>query len=372
MSPPDISTTPVWVLKSYRAGENSQLLGLAERLGVPFRTLEVEYTALASAAGLLRCTTCAGITPASRKQLAAPWPKLLLSAGLRNEPIANWVRRASGGRTRVVFVGRTWCSVDRLDLLVTTPQYRLVPGPRVHLNLLTQHRVTPARLAAAGAQPHALLRDLPAPVIAVLLGGSSGPWVLGPRNAVRLGAALGALAEATRGSVVVSTSARTPEAFTRALERYLPAGARLYEWRRDDPGNPYFAMHAAAQLLVVSGDSVAMLSEAAASGKPVFIWDVPVDADADSSLAAAWYRFMMRWLPPRLTRDVGRFHRAFIDGGLGLPLADGIAALRAGRPFPAVRADVADDGTLARLDELLEVDQSPAVGSSVMPPRSTR
>jgi hypothetical protein len=171
---------------------------------------------------------------------------------------------------------------------------------------------------------------------------------------------------------VVSTSARTPEAFTRALERYLPAGARLYEWRRDDPGNPYFAMLAAAQLLVVSGDSVAMLSEAAASGKPVFIWDVPVDADADSSLAAAWYRFMMRWLPPRLTRDVGRFHRAFIDGGLGLPLAAGLEMLRAGRPVAAPRATAADDGTLARLRALLASDHASPAGSNVTPPRSTR
>ena len=372
MSPPDISTTPVWVLKSYRAGENSQLLGLAERLGVPFRTLEAEYTALASAAGLLRCTTCAGITPASRKQLTPPWPKLLLSAGLRNEPIANWVRRASGGYTRVVFVGRTWCPINRLDLLVTTPQYRIAAGPRVHLNLLTQHRVTPERLAAAGAQSHELLRDLPAPVIAVMLGGSSGPWVLGPRNAARLGAALRELSELTGGSVVVSTSARTPPAFTRALQRHLPAGARLYEWRRDDPGNPYFAMLAASQALVVSGDSVAMLSEAAAAGKPVLIWDVPVDAGADSSVPAAWYRFMMRWLPPRLTRDVGLFHRAFADGGLGLPLAAGLEMLRAGRPLAAPRAAVADDGTLARLNALLATDQSPLPGNSVIPPRSTR
>lgn len=372
MSPPDISTTPVWVLKSYRAGENSQLLGLAERLGVPFRTLDAEYTALASAAGLLRCTTCAGITPASRKQLASPWPKLLLSAGLRNEPIANWVRRASGGYTRIVFVGRTWCSVERLDLLVTTPQYRIAPGTRVHLNLLTQHRVTPERLAAAGAQSHEILRDLPAPVIAVMLGGSSGPWVLGPQNAAHLGAALRDLREMTGGSVVVSTSARTPASFTRAFQRHLPAGARLYEWRRDDPGNPYFAMLAAAQALVVSGDSVAMLSEAAATGKPVFIWDVPADANADSSLAAGWYRFMMRWLPPRLTRDVGLFHRALTDAGLGLPLAAGIEALRAGQALAAARADVGDDGTLARLNALLAADQAPLAGSSVMPPRSTR
>ncbi|MGA1370349.1 MAG: ELM1/GtrOC1 family putative glycosyltransferase [Pseudomonadales bacterium] len=367
MSPPDISTTPVWVLKSYRAGENSQLLGLAERLGLPFRTIEAEYTALASSAGLSRRTTLAGIRAESRRALAPPWPRLLISAGLRNEPVAQWVRRASGGQTRLVFIGRTWCSTDCLDLLVTTPQYRIPPGPRVQVNLLTQHRVTKDRLAAARGAAHALLDGLIAPVVAVLVGGSSGPWVLGPRNAAHLAAALHTLVESTQASIVISTSARTPAAFTEALARELPAGARLYEWRRDDPGNPYFAMLAKADALVVSGDSVAMLSEAAATGKPVLIWDVPMDAAADASPAALGYRLMMRWLPARLTRDVGMFHRAFLNAGLGLSLADGIGALRLGR-WPARRVGsllgsgdgsdcaVDEDGTIARLAALLAQD----------------
>ncbi|MFM8354487.1 MAG: hypothetical protein ACKOBM_06240, partial [Gammaproteobacteria bacterium] len=88
MSRPDISTTPVWILRSYRAGENGQLLGLAERLGLPYRSVEVQYRAGAGPLGLLGAVTCAGITHASLQQLVPPWPvtlpRLLLSAGLRN------------------------------------------------------------------------------------------------------------------------------------------------------------------------------------------------------------------------------------------------------------------------------------------------
>jgi hypothetical protein len=76
---------------------------------------------------------------------------------------------------------------------------------------------------------------------------------------------------------------------------------------------------------------------------------------------------MMRWLPARLTRDVGMFHRAFLNAGLGLSLADGIGALRLGR-WPARRVGsllgsgdgsdcaVDEDGTIARLAALLAQD----------------
>ena len=320
MSRPDISTTPVWILRSYRAGENGQLLGLAERLGLPYRSIEVRYRAGAGPLGLFGAVSCAGITPESRVQFAPPWPRLLLTAGLRNEPLARWVQRASGGATRLVFVGRTWCSLQALDLLVTTPQYRIADGPRVQRNRLTQHRITPERLADQGETAHPLLAGLSGPVIGVLVGGSSGPYVLGARSALRLADTLRALQRRSGGALAVTTSARTSAEFVTALAEALPADARLYRWRPNDPDNPYFAMLSAADALVVTGDSVAMLSEAAATGRPVLIWDVPVDAAGDHSVAARAYRFMMRCLPDRLTRDVGIVHRELVSTGMATML----------------------------------------------------
>jgi mitochondrial fission protein ELM1 len=370
MSPSDISTThaplpreaaearaaprTVWVLASYRAGENTQLLGLAERIaerigqpfgepvGEPFRVVSVRYRRRAALLGLLRLASLGGIAPASRAEIEPPspnlWPDLIVTAGLRNEPICAWIRRASGGRTRIVFVGRTWAPPQSVDLLVTTPQYRVPPGPRVLVNLLTQHRVTRARLAEAVDRHGARLSGLNGPVIAVLVGGSSGPYVLGPANAKRLAADLVALREATGGALALSSSSRTPAAFWEALEDALGPQTWRYRWKPDDPDNPYYALLGRADALVVTGDSVAMLSESAATGKPVLIFDIPTDAAADTRPAAAFYRWMMRWLPRRLTRDVGLFHRQFVAAGHGQFLGAGgriaIAQADGSRPAP--------------------------------------
>lgn len=323
----------VWVLQSYRAGENTQLLGLAESLGLPFTRIVVRYRRHAALAGLLRVATRSGIDRASRRRLAAPWPDLLISAGLRNEPLAAWVRRASGGRTRVVFLGRTWQSPGAFDLLVTTPQYRVPEGPCVLTNLLTQHRVTPERLAAAAREHAARLDALPRPLIGVLLGGSSGPYELGDAAADELATALRERVRVHGGSVLVSSSARTPHAFLDRLERALDGCGEVYRWRADDPANPYYAMLAGADALVVTGDSVAMLSEAAAAGKPVLIYDIPVDGKGDVTWRARLYRLMMRALPRRLTRDVALFHRRFVAAGHGAWLEPA----RPTEPWPAVK-----------------------------------
>jgi len=267
----------IWVLASYRAGENSQLNGLAEvlaqRLQTGFEIKQVAYTVLANLLALTRRISLKGLTPAARSELAAPWPDIVISAGLKNEPAARYIRRASGGRTRCVVIGRTWASRAAFDLLVTTPQYRVPEEPWVQHNLLTQHGVRPERLAALRDQAKARFGHLPQPHIGVLLGGNSGPYVLGPANARALADQLQALRQRLGGSVLVSSSSRTPDAFVDRLCERLEQPAFVYRYRQQDPANPYLELMASASVLVVTGDSVAMLSEAAGTGKPVLVFE---------------------------------------------------------------------------------------------------
>jgi len=86
-------TSPrVWVIKGYRAGENAQILALAEGLGWPFEIKELVYRKRGCVTNLLRQTGLRVIDLSRSNPLAPPWPDLLLSAGLRNEPITRWIR----------------------------------------------------------------------------------------------------------------------------------------------------------------------------------------------------------------------------------------------------------------------------------------
>jgi len=130
------------------------------------------------------------------------------------------------------------------------------------------HRVTPAVLEAARPRFAPLFETLRRPLIGVLIGGSNRVYRLTAQAMARLGEQLAALAAQGVG-IAVTPSRRTGEAALRALRERL-AGVPHYFW--DGSGeNPYFGLLAHSDALVVTGDSVNMVSEAGSTGKPVHV-----------------------------------------------------------------------------------------------------
>ena len=174
--PQNITVAPsVWVLTGNEAGDNTQVLALAEALGWPFEIKQFVYRAPEFVPNLLLGTALAGIDKQQSSPIEAPWPDLVISAGHRNEPIARWIKQQSPDTIRLVHVGRgPWSSLDRFDLVVTQ-QYRLPVRPNVVHNETPLHRVTKDRLAREAAHWRDRIAHLPRPFTAVFAGESSGP-----------------------------------------------------------------------------------------------------------------------------------------------------------------------------------------------------
>ncbi len=170
--------------------------------------------------------------------LAPPWPQAVLAAGRKSVPAALWIRRASGGQTRLVHVNRPWAPLAWFDLVVTTPQYALPERDNVLVNLLPfVPPVAPAPLPASFA---ARAAALPRPWTVVLVGGNSRPFVLDEATAAALAATVNAELRSVGGSAWVLDSPRTPAAAMAALERGLEAPAQIVRWGRDE--NAYAAL----------------------------------------------------------------------------------------------------------------------------------
>ena len=314
----------IWLIDAYRAGERGQVRALADALsdalGWPCRRIALDYRKPVLLPHVLGQATLRGITAEAATRLAPPWPELVITCGVRNEPVCRWIRAQSGGRTRYLHLGRPWAALDGFDLVVTTPQYRVPERDNVVNNALTLHAVTDARLAAERQRWAGEYADLPRPLVTVNVGGNSGPYTLGPRAALRLAREASELARREGGSLLVSTSSRTPAAVSDIIERNVDVPFRLYRWRPGDPDNPYFGMLALADTLVVTGDSIAMLSEACAAGKPVFMFDLGgmragVNPPRDFRWTGLLYSLLMRWFWQRLSRDITLVHRQLIASG---------------------------------------------------------
>lgn len=297
------STREVWALTSYRAGETSQILALATALADSLQTnwqkIDIDYRPCAGPAGLLRLTTLIG----SATRPVGPWPRFLISASLRNEPICRWIRQASGGHTRLIFLGRTWAEVRHFDLVVATPQYRLDAAVNVLENPLTLHQVTMAALRQAERDFSSRYGHSDGLKVGVLLGGNSGPYRFDGAYAGRLASQLNEFAAGRRVCFLVSSSSRTPDGFLAQLKGHLQGQHDIHDW--GDPGeNPYSGILAWSDAIVVTADSIAMVSEAVATGKRVLLSEPSMASTIGSKL----YHTAISWGHKRWTRDVSLVH----------------------------------------------------------------
>ena len=324
-------------MTSYRAGERAQVLALAAALGRPFEIKELALRGSAALVSLVQASNLRGIRLEQSDRLVPPWPDVVISAGMRNEPVVRWIREQSGGRTRLVHIGRPWAPLSRFDLVITTPQYRLPRRPNVLHNPLTLHSMTREGLQAAAVTWQSRLADLPRPWIAVIVGGNSGPYTFGARAARRLARQASEMARGQGGSLLVTTSARTTSQAGQVLAEHITVPRHFYPWRADDENNPYFGYLALADAIIVTADSISMLTEACATGKPVYMFDTGSgrqamrpsagsgDDDNDFRLSGDLYRGVMRWAPKRLSRDITLVHRSLCEAGNAVWL---------GEPFP--------------------------------------
>lgn len=350
---PEVGNVPrVWLLTGYRAGDNAQVLALAEALGWPFEVKHFVYRTYEFLTNRLLGATLAGVDLGRSDALTPPWPDLIITAGRRNEPIARWIKDRADGRVRLIHLGRSWATPDHFDLIVTTPQYDVPAHPNILQIDAPLHRVTAARLSDAAEGWRSSVAHLPRPLIAVLVGGDSPPYVFDARMAHRLGSDALALARGRNGSIVVATSPRTSQAATSALAAVLAAASDvpnyLYRWTADADGNPYTGYLALADILIVTGDSMSMVAEACATGKPVQIFDmgegwtrmrsadvapgVPASVNLAERLRPKrlLHWLLAHWLPRRIRRDIRNILRPLVAQGQASWLGDDLPA--AGAP----------------------------------------
>lgn len=197
--------------------------------------------------------------------LASP-PALAVGCG-RQAALATRILRRHG--TRVVQVLDPRLPPRHWDLVVA-PGHDGLRGANVITMAGSLHPVDDAWLAQ-GRAAFAAFAALPAPRIAVLLGGPSAHAAFDRDQAGALLAAAEAMALREDGSVLVTTSRRTPAA-VREMLRTRPWAVPASSWSGDGDGpNPYAGMLAWADRIACTADSVNMLSEACATAAPVYV-----------------------------------------------------------------------------------------------------
>jgi uncharacterized protein len=261
----------IWVLKGVRAGDTAQAMALALHLGGRVETKQLAFTASHVLPNVFLGARVSHLTAAARLLLRPPWPDLVVATGRRTAPVALWIKKQSGARSKLVQLGRPRMALSAFDLVVTTPQYGLPPRDNV-VEMLFPFAIAKTVDAETLQSFEMLWKNLPLPHVLAVIGASKFPQHLARYNLLQYAALLNRLAAG--GSVVLLDSPRCPAG---SLE-IVRAALTVPHWtfRRGEGSNPYQAALSLCDQLVVTSDSVSMISEMLSTGKPAWIFRLHV------------------------------------------------------------------------------------------------
>jgi len=229
--------------------------------------------------------------PGSRRAFGAEFagilnapPALAIGCG-RQAALATRLLRAAG--SRVVQVLNPRLAREHWDVLVV-PAHDGLTGDNVIAVNGSLNPVDDAWLAAA-RMVFSRFERFPAPRLGVLVGGDSRHGALPAASGDTLIDLITRWHRATGGSVLATTSRRTPAALAERLAAHLGGIPGLCWTGHGNGANPYSGLLAFADTLVCSADSVNLLSEACATRVPVAV----IGADALGDRRAAFVRGLL-------------------------------------------------------------------------------
>jgi len=305
-----------WLLLDERISHFSQLLGVAHQLGWPWEEKLIRYNRLACLANF--GSRLWHLEPASRRAISPPWPDLVIAAGRRSAPVSLAIKKRSP-HTKIVHLMWPDVAPARFDL-IAVPQHDSLTysGPNLLRTYGAPHSITNDYLDSEAERWHSHIARLPAPHIAVLVGGSNKSMQYEPEDFKTLAAYASAEAERLGGSLLITSSPRTGEAGEKLVKSILTA-PHIFHRFEAGKDNPYLAFLALADAIIVTGDSVSMCSEAASAHRPLYVF-----------------------VPPHLKKDKGGFRETLFARGYAKPHTYPVRLDWQPTPFPDAANIVAE------------------------------
>jgi mitochondrial fission protein ELM1 len=266
---PETMPAITWALSDGAAGNARQAEALALAVGagsVQSSVLESRLPWRAWAPRMLPGSAHA-FGSAFAVELTHP-PHLAIGCG-RQAALATRLLRRRGARTVQILDPRL--DPRHWDIVVA-PRHDHLRGDNVIATLGSLHPVDDLWLAQGRAR-FAEFSALPGPRTSLLLGGPSRHVALATQDVVRVVAQLQADIERHGGSLLVTTSRRTPPQWRDALRERVSRTPGIAWFGPGDGDNPYAGLLAWADRIVCSPDSVNMVSEACATAVPVYVFE---------------------------------------------------------------------------------------------------
>ncbi len=358
-----LATTPkTWVLLGDKRGDNGQVEAIVAALDWPVTRIDLTWRKPFDLEKPKVRPTLDHLDRDASDTFGPPWPDLIITVGRRPSMVAAWIKEQAQGRTKIALFGKPSGLMERFDLIIATGESQMPPMDKVAMMQMPLMRVDDNEVRREANLWRDRFSGLAHPLIAISIGGPTGPYVYDEGLGDRLLAYGMGVVEALGGTPYYVTSRRTPKALTAQLAAGLDRRAKLYTWDPANAENPYKALLGLADGFVVTGDSISMMVEIVRLKRPLKVFPLPMTLwarvdqlrryvavrvfahELHGNEQAVWRRRLAQLLFKlnilHHTRDFETFRQSLISQGLATALAG---------PFAPPTGLVADDaGAAAR------------------------
>jgi len=264
-----------WIISEGAAGMENQALGLAEALGIKPICVKIPKPPLHNIVPpqmqfsnhLLKIVKDSAAKETNIKE----YPSLVISCGHKAVAYAIALRQVNPKKTLTIHIQNPMVPSRFFDLIIA-PAHDKISGKNIIETNGAIHRITMDKLAEAHNHFQNDLSTFPKPLILALVGGSTKRYKFDISAAKEIGKELKTLALRMNGSVILTTSRRTDPDCQHTLKMELEnVPGSLWD---GNSKNPYLGYLAHADYILVTCDSITMISEAVATGKPVYIFSL--------------------------------------------------------------------------------------------------
>lgn len=197
-------------------------------------------------------------------------PDIIISAGRRTAVLAVYLKKLSNNKAKIIQIMRPNLEPKAFELIIL-PQHDIynhtLPNIVRILGALTNVQEKLPGIKANFENEYPDIRNF----IAVIIGGSAKNYKLTMENAQELGEVLSAVADNHSFALFITFSRRTPKNIKEYFQKKFQWPNICYDPESGE-ANPYPAILGSAKFIVSTSDSISMCSEAASTGKPVYIY----------------------------------------------------------------------------------------------------
>ncbi len=280
------TNTKILAINDGRAGHFNQILGVLNYLPFSYKEIKLKPSKIGKLPNELIIYNAIGISASNKKLVAnmvknKTFPQIVLSAGRKSFALARYIKKqAIKNSCNVIvcqFMYPGFKSKDADLVFVSNKKHLAKNQENIIYKTLVANNVNKATLQESSKNLQNLLQkqNLKEPFTSIMLGGNyKNKVAYSKQDAIKMAKNLAKIGK--ESTLLISTSRRTPKEFINTLQEECKKHVKsfyLYNFNENTLDfNPYYGFFNLASNIVITYDSVSMISEACSLGKSTPIW----------------------------------------------------------------------------------------------------